>query len=144
MSCLTRLKNKMNIIGFWLVLAKRSLLIKFLWSAQIVHSAPSLKHICFFWLMLLSVLTVIAYLASASNKIKHPDFLHFFPKQLIHTEPTTRLELLSGWLEADKEPWLLLVWFHKSNSVIDSLVRSDMYWMLEGSAGLIYRKGAAK
>lgn len=41
--------------------------------------------------------------------------------------------MLSGWLEATAEPSsLLVVWFHKSNSVIDSPVKSDMCRRLEG------------
>lgn len=41
--------------------------------------------------------------------------------------------MLSGWLEAAAESSsLLVVWFHKSNSVIDSPVKSDMCWSLEG------------
>lgn len=42
--------------------------------------------------------------------------------------------MLSGWLEAAAEPSsLLVVLFHKSNSVIDSPVKSDMCRGLEDS-----------
>lgn len=42
--------------------------------------------------------------------------------------------MLSGWLEAAAEPSsLLVVWFHKSNSFIDSPVKSDMCRRLEDS-----------
>ena len=45
-----------------------------------------------------------------------------------------RLKMLSGWLETAAEPTsFLLVRFHKSNSVIDSTVRSDMCRRLESS-----------
>lgn len=53
--------------------------------------------------------------------------------------------MLSGWLEAAAEPSsLLVVWFHKSNSVIDSPVRSDMCRRLEGSGKVIYRREARR
>lgn len=53
--------------------------------------------------------------------------------------------MLSGWLEAAAKPSsLLVVWFHKSNSVIDSPVKRDMCLRLKALARLIYRQGEAR
>lgn len=64
-----------------------------------------------------------------------------FPPHLLHlADPwrtAARLKMLSGWLEVAAEPSSLqVVWFHKSNSVIDSRVRSDMCWKL-GDSGKV-------